>query len=173
MGWVEEMAGLGVVSMRLHILEVDMPTMRAYIPSVEECLATFLDQMRFKEHLGSFFDISSDMRRMLSGKDNHTTCAWAGCDPYSTQSVYGVGPDGSLHSLHNCGRANGDSGVDWQKADSFGFERTVPLPYPAGTRWLCGLQVLPDVPGQLSRHHDRPRLAEPQRVPCVERRMAA
>ena len=63
MDWVEEMADLGVASMRLHILEVDMPTMRAYVPSVEEYLAAFLDLMRFEEHLGAFFDISSDMRK--------------------------------------------------------------------------------------------------------------
>ena len=122
--WIRNLVKAGVREMRLHILEVDNPlTRRTYALTDEENLAAFLDLVEFDKELGGVFDVTKDMRRMLSGRDDDVTCIWGGCDPYNTRAVYGVGPDGDVH---NCGRTNKD-GVNWQQADSYGRERYLAL----------------------------------------------
>jgi uncharacterized protein len=64
-----------------------------------------------------------DMRRMLKGEDNHTTCVWNACDPYTTRAVHGIEGNGQIS---NCGRTNKD-GVDFVKGDQPGFERYIAL----------------------------------------------
>ena len=123
--WVTMLFLLGVESMRLHILEVDSPVVRRqYVLSDTEYLATFTDLIDFEEASGRvMFDVATDLRLMLAGEDDEVTCVWAGCDPYNTTAVCGVGPGGGLQ---NCGRTN-KAGVDWQKTDSYGQERYMVL----------------------------------------------
>ena len=123
--WIAGLFDQGVVSMRLHILEVDSPLVRSkYVLSDTEYLEAYLDLMSFEEQSGKvMFDVATDLRQMLTGQDGRVTCVWAGCDPYNTSAVYGVGADGDLH---NCGRTN-KAGVNWQKAEDHGWERYMAL----------------------------------------------
>jgi len=69
------------------------------------------------------FDLFSDMRNLLRGFDEHSTCIWTGCDPYTTRAVSGVNGDGERS---NCSRTNKD-GVDYVKSEKTGFERYMAL----------------------------------------------
>src|SRR5207247_7363385 len=64
-----------------------------------------------------------DMKQLLRGRDNHTSCVWNACDPYTTRAVRGV--EGTGQSS-NCGRTNKD-GIDFVKAPVEGFERYLAL----------------------------------------------
>lgn len=68
-------------------------------------------------------DILTDMRALLRVDDDHVTCVWNVCDPYSTSAVRGVDGQGNRT---NCGRTNKD-GIAKIKADQPGFERQVAL----------------------------------------------
>ena len=128
--WILEQVRMGVRSCRLHLLEVNSALMRQHVPTPEEYLAALLDLTRFEESesdLGrGFFDTARDMRQMLlRGSDEGVTCVYRGCDPYNTPAVHGVAPDGDLR---NCGMANGSTtGIDWQKADTHGYDRSIVL----------------------------------------------
>ena len=82
----------------------------------------------------SLFDVFSDIRKMLLGQDQSTTCIWNGCDPYTTRAVQGVESHGQRS---NCGRTNKD-GIDFVKADREGFERELAARY--GSFELVGSQ---------------------------------
>jgi uncharacterized protein len=69
------------------------------------------------------FDVFDDMRKLLSGNDDSSTCTWNACDPYTTRAVRGV--EGTGQSS-NCGRTNKD-GIDFVKAPVEGFERYLAL----------------------------------------------
>ena len=69
------------------------------------------------------FDLFEDMRLMLLGKDESTTCVWNACDPYTTRAVRGVEGNGQRS---NCGRTNKE-GIDFVKAGVEGFERYLAL----------------------------------------------
>jgi radical SAM protein with 4Fe4S-binding SPASM domain len=131
--WLRLLEKLGVRSVRLHILEVDSPSVREmYTLSDEDNLRAFL---YFAEAESSFttlrFDVFEDMRRLLLGKDNSTTCIWNACDQYTTAAVCGVEGNGQSS---NCGRTNKD-GIDYVKGATPGYERYIALyetPYEQG-----------------------------------------
>ena len=109
------------------------------------------------------FDVSTDLPLMLAGEDDEVTCVWAGCDPYNTTAVCGVGPGGDLQ---NCGRTN-KAGVDWQKAGSYGQERYMVLYHTPQEHGGCaGCPILPHVPRPMPRHRYQRRLAESQQLLC-------
>ena len=96
-------------------------------------LETELRQLRF--------DVFSDIRQMLLGDDQTTTCVWNACDPYTTRAVQGVEGHGQRS---NCGRTNKD-GIDFVKSDREGFERYLALyhaPQDAGGCSGCRFFVM-------------------------------
>ena len=123
--WLEEMDALGIHTVRLHILEVDHPTVRElYSLTIEENIAVFLHFAAVQKRLRSIkFDVFRDITNLLAGRDDKATCIWTGCDPYTTSAVRGVEGNGQRS---NCGRTNKE-GVDFVKADAPGFERYLAL----------------------------------------------
>jgi uncharacterized protein len=123
--WLQELDALGVRSVRLHILEVDHPLIREkYVLSTEENIHAFLHFAAFEKQLKRIrFDVFRDIRKLLTGHDNDTTCVWNACDPYTTVAVRGVEGNGQRS---NCGRTNKE-GVDFVKSDTPGFERYLSL----------------------------------------------
>jgi len=123
--WIENLDSLGIKSARLHILEVDHPSVRErYALTTEENIAAFLHFAQVEKRLKSIrFDLFREIRQLLMGRDEDVTCVWTGCDPYTTSAVRGVEGNGQRS---NCGRTNKE-GVDFVKADSAGFERYLSL----------------------------------------------
>lgn len=80
---------------------------------------------------GLELDIMSDIRNLLRANDEHVTCVWNPCDPYTTSAVRGVDGQGNRS---NCGRTNKD-GILRLKAERQGYERQLALyntPYEHG-----------------------------------------
>ncbi len=129
--WLRTMGGMGVSSARLHLLEVEDEATRRTLALTPE------ENIRALSHFEDFqagplsFDVFEDLRRMLLGSDNNTTCVWNACDPYTTRAVRGVEGRGQRS---NCGRTNKD-GIDFLKASREGFERYVALYH---TPQACG-----------------------------------
>lgn len=131
--WLRELDALGIRWVRLHPLEVENAEIRdRYALSAQENIAVFRHFMELERTLsGLRFDLSGDMRQLMAGRDNGTTCVWNACDPYTTRAVQGI--EGTGQSS-NCGRTNKD-GVDFVKADRPGYERYIALyhtPHDAG-----------------------------------------
>lgn len=123
--WLHRLEEMGVAYVRLHILEIDDPALRARAAlSTGENIAAFLHfanvETQFKQ---LSFDVFKDIRQLLMGEDENVTCVWLACDPYTTAAVRGVEGTGQRS---NCGRTNKD-GIDFSKADVPGFERYVAL----------------------------------------------
>jgi uncharacterized protein len=123
--WLRGVQALGVTSARLHVLEVESHEIRRkYALTPEENLEALLSFAQLEQNLSTLrFDVFHDMRRLLEGQDNQTTCVWNACDPYTTRAVRGVEGTGQRS---NCGRTNKD-GIDFSKAASEGFERYLAL----------------------------------------------
>ena len=123
--WFRYLDGTGLHSARLHVLEVeDAAIAEKYGLTTEENLAAFLGFHALEQELTQIkLDVFADMRRLLLGDDNQTTCVWNACDPYTTSAVRGVEGNGQRS---NCGRTNKD-GIDFVKSDKAGFERYVAL----------------------------------------------
>lgn len=123
--WFIYLESIGVTSVRLHILEVDSESIRAkYELTSKENVEVFLSFLEMERELTTLkLDIFDDMRRLLTGQDNNTTCVWNACDPYTTRAVRGVEGNGQRS---NCGRTNKD-GIDFTKANAEGFERYLAL----------------------------------------------
>jgi uncharacterized protein len=123
--WVRYLDGIGIRSARLHILESESDAVRAkYGLTTEENVAAFTGFAELEPTLRNLrFDVFTDMRRMLQGQDNNTTCIWNACDPYTTRAVRGVEGHGQRS---NCGRTNKD-GIDFVKSEVEGFERYLAL----------------------------------------------
>lgn len=130
--WIRELYGLGLRSVRLHILEVDSEEVRRTLALTdEENIVAFLALSQLEQELsGLSLGLFSELRDMLLGKDNCVTCTWTGCDPYTTQAVHGIEGDGQVS---NCGRTNKD-GVDFTKANQAGYERYLAL-YFTSQEW--------------------------------------
>jgi uncharacterized protein len=129
--WLIDLQAKGLSSARLHILEVDNPTVgREMELTSQENVALFLDMAKFEAHLGTLpaprgqirFDIFHDIEKLLNDNQN-VTCTWSPCDPYTTSAVHGINGQGELS---NCGRTNKD-GVAWLKADTASRERQLAL----------------------------------------------
>ena len=125
--WFRYLDMLGITSARLHDLEIESPAIGAkYGLTVDEQVAAFLDFAALESELRQLrFDVFSDIRKMLLGQDQSTTCVWNACDPYTTRAVQGIEGHGQRS---NCGRTNKD-GIDFVKADREGFERSLALYY--------------------------------------------
>jgi uncharacterized protein len=123
--WFRSLQGLGLTSARLHILEVENDAVRRkYVLTTEENLEAFLSFLALEKTLSTLrLDLFQDMRNLLRGTDNSTTCVWNACDPYTTRAVQGVEGNGQRS---NCGRTNKD-GIDFTKASGEGFERYLAL----------------------------------------------
>jgi uncharacterized protein len=123
--WVRYLDRIGVRWARLHLLESESEAVRAkYALSNREnieALIGFAELQRELQRLN--FDLFEDMRRMLEGRDESTTCVWNACDPYTTRAVRGVEGHGQRS---NCGRTNKD-GIDFVKSETPGFERYLAL----------------------------------------------
>lgn len=125
LSWVVQMFEAGVRAWRLHLLETEDDRIREkyamdtaqYVLALSEFLAL---TRQFPKLRIAMFD---DMRLMLHGQDEATTCTWRACDPYNTQAVRGVEGNGQRS---NCGRTNKD-GIDFVKAPEHGFERYIAL----------------------------------------------
>jgi uncharacterized protein len=136
--WLRELDALGIRWVRLHPLEVENAEIRdQYALSEQENIAVLRHFLELEQQFtGLRFDISGDMRRLMAGRDNGTTCVWNACDPYTTRAVQGIEGRGQSS---NCGRTNKD-GVDFVKADRPGFERYIALyhtPQSAGGCQEC------------------------------------
>ena len=123
--WLRYLESIGLHSARLHVLEVEDSLIEGkYALSNEENLAAFQSFHALQSELTSLkFDLFNDMIGLLMGEDNHGTCVWHACDPYTTRAVRGVEGDGQRS---NCGRTNKD-GIDFVKSDREGFERYLAL----------------------------------------------
>jgi uncharacterized protein len=123
--WFRHLQSIGVSSARLHILEVENDVIRRkYVLTTEENLEAFLSFLVLEEELTTLrLDLFQDMRNLLLGTDQSTTCVWNACDPYTTRAVQGVEGNGQRS---NCGRTNKD-GIDFTKARTEGFERYLAL----------------------------------------------
>ena len=123
--WFRYLDMLGITSARLHDLEIESQAIGAkYALTVEEQVAAFVDFAALEPELQRLrFDVFSDIRKMLLGDDQSTTCVWNACDPYTTRAVQGVEGHGQRS---NCGRTNKD-GIDFVKSDREGFERYLAL----------------------------------------------
>jgi uncharacterized protein len=123
--WFRRLEAMGITSARLHDLEVEGDDIgSAYALSHEENIAAFLGFAALEAELSAMrFDVFDDMRNLLSGNDDQSTCVWNACDPYTTRAVRGV--EGTGQSS-NCGRTNKD-GIDFVKAPVEGFERYIAL----------------------------------------------
>lgn len=123
--WMRHLEQIGVKSARLHLLEVETDAVRSECAlSSEENVEAMLGFLKLEKQLTSLkFDMFEDMRNMLLGRDNKTTCVWNACDPYTTKAVQGIEGNGQRS---NCGRTNKE-GIDFVKSDSEGFERYMAL----------------------------------------------
>lgn len=123
--WLVGMETLGVTAARLHLLEINHPAVQShYALSVEENLAALQAFADLEAKLTTLrLDVFDDMRNMLLGQDEYSTCIWNACDPYTTRAVRGVEGDGQRS---NCGRTNKD-GIEFVKAGVEGFERYIAL----------------------------------------------
>jgi uncharacterized protein len=123
--WFRHLQSIGVSSARLHILEVENDAIRQkYGLTIAENVEALLSFLALENELTTLrFDIFEDMRNLLLGTDDKTTCVWNACDPYTTRAVQGVEGNGQRS---NCGRTNKD-GIDFTKAGTEGFERYLAL----------------------------------------------
>lgn len=131
--WIKHLDAIGIQAVRLHPLEIDNDQVREdWAMSVDEQIDFFLDMAQFEVELSTVrFDLFKDERILLAGNDGGATCVWNACDPWTTDAVRGVGPDGSRM---NCGRT-AKEGVNWGKAEAKGYERQLALyntPFEAG-----------------------------------------
>ena len=108
--WMHDLDRRGMRWFNLHLLENDssdsikLPESEqiAFLRRLYEQKFDHMTQALFKEMRGQYWE----------GKGG--SCVWNGCDPYNTQAVQGIWPNGELH---NCGRI-AKEGVDWIKSNS-------------------------------------------------------
>lgn len=123
--WFRYLDNLGVSKSRLHLLQINSDHVRKkYALSTEEYIEAFLSLNNLEKELKNLrFDIFEDMRNMMLGRDDKSTCIWTGCDPYVTQSATGIEGNGQIS---NCGHSEKD-GISVVKCSVMGFERYMAL----------------------------------------------
>jgi len=123
--WMRYLEGIGIRWVRLHLLESESAAIRTrYALSTEENIDALIGFLRLERDVPRIrFDLFNDMRHMLAGQDQKTTCVWNACDPYTTAAVRGVEGQGQRS---NCGRTNKD-GIDFVKSSRAGYERYLAL----------------------------------------------
>lgn len=119
--WLDYLRKLGVTSVNFHSLEVDHALVGEHLAlSHEELTHAYLALDAVK---GMQFEPFAHMKQMLLGNDQHASCVWHACDPYTTAAVQGVDGHGEAT---NCGRTNKE-GVSWRKPAEAGFYRQLAL----------------------------------------------
>jgi len=123
--WLREIDALGISSVRIHLLEVDHPLVRAKMQlSTEDTIAAVRELVALETSFSKVrLDILTDVRKLLRAQDDDVTCIWNPCDPYTTEAVQGIDGQGNRT---NCGRTNKD-GIPRLKADVSSFVRQVGL----------------------------------------------
>jgi uncharacterized protein len=123
--WFRHLDQIGIVSARLHILEVEHDPIRdKYALSAIENVKALLSFAELEPKLTRMsLDVFRDLKGMLLADDDNATCVWMACDPLTTEAVRGIEGRGQRS---NCGRTNKD-GIDYVKSDQIGFERYVAL----------------------------------------------
>ena len=123
--WVAGLEAMGITAVRLHLLESENAAVHSkFALSTTQNTAVLLSFLELQKTLPKMeFDLFSDMRRLLVGDDQGTSCIWNACDTYTTRAVRGVEGYGQSS---NCGRTNKD-GIDFAKGNTPGFERYVAL----------------------------------------------
>jgi len=134
--WLRHLEKLGVRRARLHVLESETEAVRSrYALTPRENVDALLAIYRLR--LSKLkFDLFTDMKNMLLGRDQKVACIWTGCDPYTTAAVSGIEGNGQES---NCSRTNKD-GIDYVKSSEPGFERYLALyftPQEAGGCKQC------------------------------------
>jgi len=123
--WFREMDDKGVCSCRLHPLEIEYDSVgdKMGMPGkrVAEVMLEFSELEKELKNLK--FDMFGDVKQMLLGEDDSTTCTFHSCDPYTTDAVRGVSGQGESLS---CGR-NAKEGISFIKAEQHGYERQMAL----------------------------------------------
>lgn len=114
--WFEKLDSIGITSQRLHLLEQEHGEGDDYQLSNEEYQKQFIEIHKKTYKLKNIkFDVFQDVKKLLLGQDNMTTCLFNGCDPLNTQSVSTIDYNGTK----GCGREYKD-GKEWNKQnDSF------------------------------------------------------
>jgi len=123
--WLKELDEKGIMSVRLHVLEVEYDSITEQFGlTSEENVQIMLDMAKFETTLKNMkFDMFNDIKRMLLGDDQQATCTFQACDPHTTQAVRAVDGQGNRH---NCGRTNKE-GINFFKSNTYGYERQVAL----------------------------------------------
>ena len=123
--WVRRLHGLGIRTVRLHLLEVDHASVRETLAlSARENVQALVAFAEVQDSLpGMYFDLFEEMEALLDGRDNKVGCTWRGCDPYTTEAVQGIEGNGQSS---NCGRTNKE-GIGFIKARTAGYERYLAL----------------------------------------------
>jgi len=121
--WLHDLDAKGLQTARLHLLEVDHPSMIGLDLTPQEALDAMLDFGAWEKEHNLKFDVFQDCVNLLRGTDVNVTCVFTECDPFTTDAVHGVDGDGMQS---NCGRATKD-GVNWRKAEQRGYERQLAL----------------------------------------------
>lgn len=123
--WIRELDTLGVRGVRIHLLEVDHPIVKAKMQlPTDQTIQAVRELVKFESELPRLrLDILTDVRALLRAKDDNVTCIWNPCDPYTTDAVQGIDGQGNRS---NCGRTNKD-GISLLKADTPGYVRQVAL----------------------------------------------
>jgi uncharacterized protein len=122
--WFKELDRMGVRNVRLHLLEVEnREVAETMAMTTEENITALMRLYEFQRKTKINFDLFGEIARLLQANDDAVTCTWNACDPYTTSAVRGVSGQGESS---NCGRTNKE-GINWQKANTPGFERQVAL----------------------------------------------
>lgn len=115
--WFTMLSLLGLKHARLHLLEVDHELVERVALTEDESFKAITEIAELDQNIT--IDMFSDIPRMMKGEKFDPTCVWNGCDPFKTEAVHGINPDGTLS---NCGRTNKD-GINWLKSDTSRNER--------------------------------------------------
>src|SRR5208337_1670247 len=123
--WLIHLDQIGVVSARLHILEVEHSSIeRKYALTSLENAEALLSFAKLEPRLNRMsLDLFRDLKGMLLADDSQATCVWKACDPLTTEAVRGIEGFGQKS---NCGRTNKD-GIDYVKSSERGYERYISL----------------------------------------------
>lgn len=128
MHFIRWLGDCGIKSGNIHVLEVDktMPDQEKHVLTQKENIHAFLELAKFfEENPDLQWNPFKDTKDILKGNDDKALCFWNYCDPMNTSAVYGIEGDGALS---NCGRTNKE-GINWYKADDYGYERYIALYY--------------------------------------------
>jgi uncharacterized protein len=123
--WFKYLDQKGITSVRLHLLEVESEEINDLLSlTIEENIDALQSFTMLERELKNIrFDITSEIRNLLLGRDGNVSCVWRACDPLSTLSVLGIEGDGSQSK---CGRVNKE-GIEYLRPETAGYERYVAL----------------------------------------------